>query len=176
MRVVFVIGVIALSASAMGQTVFDVTLDGAQVPVASPYTGSGTVTLNQAQNQMTISITHDIPAVDVQDGHIHQGAVGVNGGIIFPFSGGGVSPINEVIAISPGQVTTLFAEGYYVNIHTDDFPSGEIRGQIVAQPAQLPMNLSVASSWKLLVLAGSLIAAAGFFVANRKLSVARITR
>lgn len=115
---------------AQGQTVFTVNLDGAQVPTASGFTGSGTVTLNPAETQITVAVTHDIPNANVSDGHIHQGAVGVNGGIVLPFPGQGANPINEVINVSPAQVAQLEAGNYYVNIHTMAFPNGEIRGQI----------------------------------------------
>lgn len=120
--------------TAQGQTVFTVSMDGAQVPAATSFTGSGTITLNAAQNQITVALTHDIPNANVTDGHIHQGAVGVNGPIVIPFPGQGANPINEVISVTPTQVTQLFAGNYYVNIHTFAFPSGEIRGQVVPPP------------------------------------------
>lgn len=117
--------------AAQGQTVFTVSLDGAQVPNASTFVGSGTVTLNQAETQITVAITHNIPNGNVTDGHIHQGAPGVNGGIVLPFPGQGANPINEVINVTAPQVATLKAGNYYVNIHTFAFPSGEIRGQVL---------------------------------------------
>jgi len=120
------------TSGALAQTVFTVDMDGAQVPAVTSFSGSGTVTLNQAQNQITVSLTHNIPNANVINGHIHLGAPGVNGGVIFPFSGLGVSPINEVISVSPAEVAVLFANNYYVNIHTVAFPAGEIRGQILA--------------------------------------------
>jgi hypothetical protein len=109
-------------------------MDGAQVPNGSLFTGSGTVTLNNAGTHITVALTHNIPNANVTDGHIHQGAVGVNGPIVLPFPGQGVNPINEVIAITPAQVATLRAGDYYVNIHTLAFPNGEIRGQVLPKP------------------------------------------
>lgn len=110
--------------------VFDVNMDGAQVPTVSGFTGSGTVTLNNAETQITVSLTHTIPNGSVTDGHIHQGDVGVNGPIVLPFTGQGANPISEVINVSPAQVATLRAGDYYVNIHTFTYPAGEIRGQV----------------------------------------------
>lgn len=116
-----------------GQTIFTVDMDGAQVPAATAFTGSGTVTLNPAETQITVAVTHNIPNANVTDGHIHQGAPGVNGGIVLPFPGQGANPINEVINVSPAQVTQLKAGNYYINIHTFAFPAGEIRGQVLPQ-------------------------------------------
>ncbi len=115
----------------VAQEVFDVSLDGQQVPVVTTFKGSGTVTLNAAETQITVSITHNIPNGNVTDGHIHIGAAGVNGGIVLPFPGQGANPISETINVTSGQVTTLRNAGYYVNIHTFAFPAGEIRGQIL---------------------------------------------
>ncbi len=129
-KVLLVAAVVFMAGVVQGQTVFTVSLDGPQVPTASPFVGSGTVTLNAAETQMTVAITHNSPGANVTMAHIHQGAFGVNGGVIFPFSGTGASPINDVIPISPAQVVTLKAGNYYVNIHTIAFGAGEIRGQI----------------------------------------------
>lgn len=131
-----------VAAFAHGQTVFNVSLDGAQAPTPSTFTGSGTVTLNPAQTQITEAVTHDIPNSQVTDAHIHQGAPGVNGPVILPFPGMGENPINEVISVAPAQVTQLLAGNCYINIHTMSFPGGEIRGQIVLS-SPLP-----AASWR----------------------------
>ena len=124
---------------AQAQTVFNVDLDGAQAGTASTFTGSGTVTLNGAENQITVAVTHNVPNGNVTAGHIHQGAPAVSGPVIFPFANG-QSPINEVFAITAPQVAILKAEGYYVNIHTVAFGGGEIRGQIVNPPLPTPIN------------------------------------
>ena len=132
MRRVVGVAVAALfiGSTAIAQQVFDVSMDGPQVPTASVFVGGGTVTLNAAETQITISLTHNVPNANVTDGHIHLGAAGVNGAVIFPFTGLGQNPINQVSNISPAQVSILKSGGYYVNIHTFAFPSGEIRGQV----------------------------------------------
>ena len=39
---------------------------------------------------------------------------------------------NGVVNPTPAQVADLFAGLYYVNIHSNVFPGGEIRGQLAA--------------------------------------------
>jgi len=73
--------------------------------------------------------------------HIHQGAVGVNGGILVhvPFEFIEGNTLGFVASRSfdfSDQVVELIRAGMtYVNVHTTAFPAGEIRGQIVPLPA-----------------------------------------
>jgi CHRD domain len=69
--------------------------------------------------------------------HIHQGPLGVAGGILSDFSSSlaGLGPTGTItgtgsVALSAAQQQTLFAGGMYFNIHTATNSSGEIRGQI----------------------------------------------
>jgi hypothetical protein len=132
---VFLACLVFLAGLAQGQTVFNVNLDGAQVPTASTFTGSGTVTLNPAQTQITVAVTHNFPNSQVSDAHIHHAPAGSNGPVVLPFPGMGQNPINEVINVTPADVTQLLAGNYYINIHTVTFPNGEIRGQILLAPS-----------------------------------------
>jgi DNA/RNA endonuclease G (NUC1) len=67
--------------------------------------------------------------------HIHSGAHGVNGPIIFPLPLG--NPLNNFV-INPAaqQVAELRAGNQYVNVHSSGFPNGEIRGQLQWNPAE----------------------------------------
>jgi hypothetical protein len=67
--------------------------------------------------------------------HIHQGAAGVNGPIVIPFV-----PFDQLGPSSATGCTAAGATlaqqilddpaGFYVNVHTTDFPLGAIRGQL----------------------------------------------
>ena len=78
------------------------------------------------------------------ESHIHLGASGVNGGVIFGL-GTGSSPnwTNTATGMSlslTGQtfpaanVAALLAGNTYLNLHTAAFPAGAIRGQLTAVP------------------------------------------
>jgi hypothetical protein len=68
--------------------------------------------------------------------HIHIGPPGENGPIVFPlYSGSGPfdedHPISGTITLDDmEQVNNLLAGNYYVNVHTETYPDGEIRGQL----------------------------------------------
>lgn len=110
---------------------FTASMDGAQAGTGSTATGSCTGTLNAAQTSFSIMCTHNVVGANMA--HIHQGAPGVSGGIVFPFASG-ASPLNGTFATTPSQASTLIAGGYYVNVHSGTFIGGEIRGQVLMVP------------------------------------------
>ena len=67
--------------------------------------------------------------------HIHLGAEGLNGPIAHDlYTGTGDfdpdNPISGTLTLTETHVADLLAGDYYVNVHTSDHPTGEIRGQI----------------------------------------------
>jgi len=114
--------------------IFTATLTGAQEapdPTPSTETGNATLTFNTTTKIFTITVTHTIDAPT--NGHVHKGATGVAGPPVFPFTTF-TSPINFTSApLTAAQEADLNAELYYVNIHTDAYPPGEIRGQLLKQ-------------------------------------------
>ena len=68
--------------------------------------------------------------------HIHTGAAGVNGPPLVPFvpySDLGATSATGCTVTSGAVAQQIVANpsGYYVNVHTDEFPNGAIRGQLV---------------------------------------------
>jgi hypothetical protein len=114
--------------------VFKATLDGAQEapnPVTTTESGTATLTFNTITKVFTINVQHTIASPT--NGHIHKGAIGTGGGVIFPFATF-TSPINYTSpALDAAQEADLMANLYYVNIHTAANPGGEIRGQLIKQ-------------------------------------------
>lgn len=118
---------------ANSNTTFLAVLDGASVnpPTGSSANGNATLTFNPTTKTFTINVTHS--GVDANNGHIHRGAVGESGGVVFPFSSFD-SPIDDSGGpLDTMQEADLDANLYYINIHSPSFPEGEIRGQLIKQ-------------------------------------------
>ncbi len=112
---------------------YKATLKGtSEVPSnASAAVGLATLTYDPNTKLFTIVVTHNLAAAT--GGHIHKGATGVNGEVVFPFLST-TSPINFTsVALDAAQLSDLNAGLYYVNLHTASFPGGEIRGQLIKQ-------------------------------------------
>jgi len=112
---------------------FQVTMTGAnEVPAnTSAATGSATFTYNKTT--YILSGTVSFSGLTPTAGHIHKGAAGTNGGVIFPL---GTAPFTSPIAFAPvtldaTQQADLMANMYYVNLHSVALPGGEIRGQLI---------------------------------------------
>jgi len=130
-----------VAASASAQTTFQAFLTGlGETPVnASPATGFGTVVLNLAQTQITVDENWSGLTAPATASHIHgPGGIGTNAPVLFPFSGvpaatSGAIP-EQTFAITPQEVSWLYAGYLYMNVHTSTFPGGEIRGQLLLVP------------------------------------------
>ena len=127
-------------ATAAQATTFNyiLSLDGLQEtpPNASPGFGSGTADIDDVANTVTLNVTFGGLTAAETAAHIHQAPPGVAGGVIVPLPNG--SPIVGVFGLTAAQVVAMLAGNTYVNIHTGNFPGGEIRGQIVANPVPIP--------------------------------------
>ena len=140
------------------------TLDYAQEvapsnPAPSTATGVATIMIDTAAGLLDLSATimgislADVtfPSAPLAFGaagpfHIHQGAAGTNGGIVVPFSeagfftgtADGLSISATDVVFDAALIAPLLAGELYLNLHSLDYASGEIRGQIsvpVAVPA-----------------------------------------
>ncbi len=109
-------------------------LDSTEAGTNSAATGFAVIELNADMNELSIHAEHDV--FGVTDGHIHLGAIGVDGPVQFAFSSA-TSPIDETWALTPADVDNLLAGDLYVNIHSYYFPAGEIRGQIDQGPIMM---------------------------------------
>ena len=126
---------------ATAQTTFEAFLTGLgeNPPNASPGSGFGTVVLNAAQNQITVDLSWSGLTAPATASHIHGPAgAGTNNSVIFPFTGvpnatAGSIP-EQTFSITPTQVGYLFSGYLYMNVHTANFPGGEIRGQLLLVP------------------------------------------
>ncbi len=127
------------STTATAQQNFSVSLNGVQVVPMRATNGRGSclVTLNSTETQFTVNCTYTGTTSAVVGAHIHDtGPVGVNGPIRFDFNytsgtggtSGTIGPLT--FDVTPAQVADLRAKRWYANIHTTQFPGGEIRAQV----------------------------------------------
>jgi hypothetical protein len=100
-------------------------------PTASSGSGTALVTLNQGQGEVCWDISVNDLTSPVILAHIHQGAGGTNGPIVVDF----MEPVNGLNGCVSADAALIKAirqdpAGYYVNVHTETYPGGEVRGQL----------------------------------------------
>jgi hypothetical protein len=125
---------------------YTATLSGANEVPARTTTATGSATLTMTGTTVNYTVTGTGFTSPVTAGHIHIGAVGVNGPIIVPLTitagatsttGSGTFSVaapltNGTTTVSGDSMKVLLNLGTsYVNIHTSTFPGGEIRGQVI---------------------------------------------
>jgi hypothetical protein len=130
-----------------------------EVPsVSTPATGAFRVTANGNENELDYELEYSGLSAPVTQAHIHLGQPGVNGGIMIWLCGTTANPgptgtptcpqsgrisgtIRAASVVGPeaqGIAPGDFAEALramrlgftYANVHSTQFPGGEIRGQI----------------------------------------------
>ncbi len=113
---------------------FGAVIDGFQeVPPTPDATAMGTayLTLSPDHTVLNYYITVDMPPLrgGFTAAHIHMAPPGQNGDVVHP-----LSFVSETAAgtwaLDLAMVDALMAGNLYVNVHSDQFPGGEIRGNI----------------------------------------------
>lgn len=121
-----------------------ITLDGDQepMPVDTPASGMGTATFDTDTNLFEWNFTFEDLGSEQTAAHFHGPAtLCVNGPIEVPLPMG--SPVVGSETLDAGQAADLLAGLWYVNVHTVEHPSGEIRGQVVPGPLEDPIPASI---------------------------------
>lgn len=88
---------------------------------------ASTVTYHTTGEVSTGNISGTVTAV-----HLHRGAPGTNGPIVFSFPSLTL-PIGATATLSEEDEALLLNNGMYVDLHTQGFPQGEARGPITRQ-------------------------------------------
>ena len=133
---------------------FITTLSGAneRPPASTPGLGVATVTLNDTEDMFSYAISFENLLTAATVAHIHFGLITSTGPVIFDFTSllpkatagsfSGTLVATDLIPRPAVGINTFpdavnaFKQGNtYVNIHTTTFPAGEIRGQLVLEPA-----------------------------------------
>jgi hypothetical protein len=110
-----------------------------EVPVAGGASGTASIRLNQGQKRVCFTLTGSGLGNSILGAHIHRGAAGVAGDIVIPLPTVSLGPL-EHGAPARGCVQNVDVAiikeirqnpaDFYVNIHTEQFPSGAARGQL----------------------------------------------
>ena len=111
---------------------FTASMDGAQAGTMSAATGSCTGTLSGTS--FSIMCTDNV--MNPTAAHIHMGAPGVAGPIVFPFNDPS-NPSATWMNMMCSDVANLISGNLYVNVHSNNCmicPAGEIRGQLLPAP------------------------------------------
>ncbi len=110
---------------------FTATLSGANEVPPNASTASGAATLTFNENTKMFSVVVTFTGLNATAAHIHMGAAGTPGNVVFGFPPPIASPINYTsVPLDSAQEADLKAGLYYVNVHTDAYQGGEIRGQL----------------------------------------------
>jgi hypothetical protein len=133
---------LALGASAPVQAqTFSAVLSGAAEVPAVESIATGRVTAALDGTTLTVSGSFSGLASDFDTSigaHIHSGARGSNGPVVFPLAvaldgdrrGGSFAAEANTLTLTEEQVAALRQGLYYVNVHTETNPAGEIRGRL----------------------------------------------
>ena len=112
----------------------ETVLTGAQEVPTAATTATGTASFVPVDGGIQLTVTHTV--ANPTAAHIHKAGPGVNGPVVISFVSA-VSPI--VITLSLEQYLQISQVPHYINVHSQTFPGGEIRGDIVGCP--VPDNL-----------------------------------
>ena len=131
LRLAPVVAISILAGTANAQTYFTAVINGGNEvpPTASTSLGIGMFVLDAAGANLSYNISYTIFDGAETVAHFHQGAAGVNGPVIIPLPIG--SPKIGTTPVTPAQAAALLAGNVYFNGHSNIFPGGEIRGQLV---------------------------------------------
>ncbi len=111
---------------------------GVEVPPGDP-DGSGRAVITLKPGSQTVCYQLSWSSIGVVTAaHIHVGPAGVAGPIVVPFFNGQTLPptVSAVSGCVKNVDVSLIAQirdnpsGFYVNVHTTDFPTGAIRDQL----------------------------------------------
>jgi hypothetical protein len=155
----FLIGTVAvfvLGTLVHADTIFVATLNGDSEAPSSTGSGHAVVDYNPVMNDITYSLTFQNLGSDATMSHIHSGLPGTNGPILLWFFPPTLTPTPtatsghytgtwtpaDLASQSQNPSITTFTEllsalnsgDTYVNVHSVNFPGGEIRGQLSMTP------------------------------------------
>ncbi|MEP7099397.1 MAG: CHRD domain-containing protein [Burkholderiales bacterium] len=117
----------------MSMQTFRATLSSAAEVPSNASSGTGTLeaSFDKASSVLKWRVVYSGLTGPATMAHFHGPAMpGANAGVVVPFPSA-ASPAEGSTTLTPAQVADLMAGKWYVNVHTAQFPGGEIRGQVL---------------------------------------------
>ncbi len=120
-------------------------------PTGSAASGSAIMLYDVGANTFDLVVSIDGMANPATASHLHEAAAGANGAVVTGLGGESVyvrtgSSLRATFRniTHGGDKLKLLQGGVYFNLHSAQFPGGEVRGQLIARPVRLYANLTVA--------------------------------
>lgn len=105
-------------------------------PVATAATGMATISVLSSRSVSgSIETSGIVPTI----AHIHEAPIGKNGPSIITLirKGDDGFTVPDEAMLSEAQYASYLAGNLYVNVHSESFPSGEIRAQLPGRPTRM---------------------------------------
>lgn len=103
--------------------------------------GTGSLTLNRDSGLLSGSVTVSGLSSNITVAHIHSAIAGLAGLPIITLQQDATNTLLLTVpantTLDAVQITAIQNSEYYINVHTDNNPAGEVRGQIVAANQQV---------------------------------------
>ena len=119
-------------------------LSGSQEVPAVVTNGQGVATIhfNADRTMATLNVTVSHLSSAVTGAHIHEAPAGMNGGVLLNFTNDFQNGrITATFAVDAALVSKLIRGALYLNIHTQNNPGGEIRGQLALEAPESFMGM-----------------------------------
>ncbi|GAB3166864.1 CHRD domain-containing protein [Telluribacter humicola] len=96
-------------------------------------TGTTDAIYNSESNQLRLMVTYE--RINPTAWHIHRAEFGEKGPVVFDLGTNFMSPYETTITLTEEQEEKLDDGMYYIDIHSAEYPDGEIRGQLTDNEA-----------------------------------------
>jgi len=125
---------VVLSPTQGGQELHATLSGNNEVPPADPDgTGTATIRLRLGEGRLCFQLSVTNIVLPATASHVHVGLAGVNGPVVVPLTAPGAGGTSSGCVVVPRTLVAAILggpSGYYVNVHTSDYPNGAIRGQL----------------------------------------------
>ena len=101
----------------------------------SAISGAGSVAAELTGTELTITVRFNGLSSGVTAAHVHNAPVARRGGVAFAVDLGAASgtagEIVDTVTLTEDQIAELRGDRYYVQLHTENNPGGELRGWLL---------------------------------------------